>query len=302
LNNLESRTQHTASRSIPRSRSAAKLLPLLVLILLPSVRFTFAQTKVTSTATSGSDVSFSDTRDGLRQFLLECIQEAKANDSKLNADILSTEIPDYAKWFPATWPEPGPSWVEPYGKDLRKNEAHLRRLFTYLSHQDGELVVRKVNDEPQGGKGMEWGMLQGMAQPVDIFYASWKSDPGPPLDERDTPIGYFFYVNNGFRWDSTVRFGLKLVHRVAPVYPYQDDGKHPHGTVMFRFVVAGDGSVEGNTIQPMTLPGTVADAKLIKAASDALKHWRYLPPNLYGESESLQYARIEVAPAAQANP
>jgi hypothetical protein len=254
---------------------------------------------------AASDSSFPDTREGLRQFLGECILSAKSNDKKkLDSELRGTEIPDYANWLPATWPGPGPSWVEPYGRDLSKNEAQFRRLLVYLARQEGELIIRKVNDEPQGGKGMEWGMLQSMARPVDIFYASWKREPGPPVDERDLPIGYFFYVNGGFRWDSMTHFSsTSLVHRVDPVYPYEVDGKHPAGTVILRFTVARDGTVKAGTIQAMPGPKFATDPKLIKAASDALKQWIYRPPSLYGNSEeTVSFARIVVAPSAPANP
>lgn len=269
-----------------------------LLMLLPSMQSLSAQGQVASNATATADLSFPDTKDGLQQFLLLSLQDAKVHDQRFDADIRRTEIPNYAKWFPATWPGPGPSWVEPYGKELSENEAQFGRLLTYLSRQDGQVVIRKVNDDPQGGKVMEWGMLQSMAMPVDVFYASWKTEPGPPDDRRDWPIGYFFYVDGGFRWDSTIHFGARLVHRVDPIYPYDNDGKHTSGPVMFRFKITCDGSVESETIQPVVMAGTVADAKLIKAASDALKQYRYAPPCLYFESgEAVSYARIMVAPS-----
>jgi hypothetical protein len=47
---------------------------------------------------------------------------------------------------------------------------------------------------------MEWGMLHNSRTPLDMYYASWKSAPGAP----DEWIGYFFYVDGMFRWDSTL--------------------------------------------------------------------------------------------------
>jgi hypothetical protein len=267
------------------------------------VRCASAQDSVTSAPSAASDRSFPDTQEGLRQFLGVCILDARSNNKKkLDSEIVSTEIPDYANWLITTWPGPGPSWVEPYGKELSKNEAYLRKLLLYLSRQDGELVVRKVNDEPQGGKGMEWGMLQSMARPIDVYYASWKSEPGPADDQRDSPIGYFYYVNGGFRWDSLVHLNNTiLVHRVDPVYPYPTDGKHPAGAVILRFRIARDGTVDTRSIEAMQGPRNATDPMLIKAAVNALTQWRYHMRGLYEESY-VNFARVIVAPPAQTNP
>ncbi len=270
-------------------------------VALPSI----AQNS-TGLAPSATAVNpYPDTKEGLRQLLLDFISDAKSNNSaRLNNEIKSTEIPDYANWLPKIWSGPGPSWVEPYGNNLRKNEVQFHKLLNYLARQDGGLVVRKVNDEPQSGKGMEWGLLQSMTQPVDIYYASWKREPGPVNDQRDIAVGYFYFVDGSFRWNSLVHLaGTRLVHRVDPVYPYPSDGQHPSGTVFLQFVIARDGSVKAKTIRTMPVAQASKDAKLIKAASDALQQWQYLPLDLYNDSDKVvSSARIVVAPLAPVNP
>jgi hypothetical protein len=287
----------------PRSRSQHVVLLIFYFVLFPCVERASAQDSVAPTALASSNGSFPDTAEGLRQFLSGCIVDAKSNNKKkLDLEIAGTEIPDYAKWLVATWPGQGPSWVEPYGKNLSDGHTRLRKLLVYLAHEDGELVIRKVNDEPQGGKGMEWGMLQSMAQPVDIFYASWKNEPGPAVDGRDMPIGYFFYVNGGFRWDSLVTFPTTaLVSRVDAVYPYPADGKHPTGAVILRFRIARNGSVQSNSIEAVQNSQSTTDGRLIKAAANALTQWKYRLRGAYDENE-VSYARIVVAPPSQSNP
>jgi hypothetical protein len=161
----------------------------------------------TSAPSLNASVQYPNTRDGLYQFLTNCIAAAKSgNQSQVDADVKSMEIPDYANWFRETWPGPGESWIGPYGKTLQGNESSMKNLLTYLAHQDGTFIVRKVNDSPEPGKGMEWGMLHAAARPVDLYYAGWKHDTEHPVHGRDVPIGYFYFINGGFRWDSLVRF------------------------------------------------------------------------------------------------
>jgi protein TonB len=70
--------------------------------------------------------------------------------------------------------------------------------------------------------------------------------------------------------------GTKLVHRVTPKYPKEAMKKHIRGTVRMEILVDRDGRV----IETNVLSG---DALLARAATQALRKWRYRPILLNGK-------------------
>jgi len=155
-----------------------------------------------SSAETTASVKYPNTPDGLRSFLSELLAAAKGGHrEQVNAMIVQTEIPDYRNWYCSLFvPGSALSWANPYGKDLDQNEQAFEEFWQNLAKDDGEILVRKLVDKPGGRRDMEWGMLHNSRTPLDIYHASWKSAKGAP----DEWIGYFFYVDGMFRWDSIV--------------------------------------------------------------------------------------------------
>jgi TonB family protein len=244
--------------------------------------------------------SYPNTEDGFRQFLSDCIATTKTGNQVLfNSAVEATDIPDYEQWFLKTYPGPGESWIEPYAKGLNNNHILMKNLLTYIAQHEGELVVRKVKENPQGDKGMEWGMLHAAALPVDIYNARWKQLNESPTEKHDLFIGYFYYINGGFRWDSNIREVSGPKFRVDPIYPYPSDGKHPSGKVLLKFRIQKDGSVSKSDISVLQTNGLLTDSKLAKAAKKAVEQWRYWPPNLFDVSNDVnKIAIISVEPPA----
>jgi TonB family protein len=149
--------------------------------------------------------SYADTKDGLQIFLNELFSTIRSNDHKqVSALIKGTEIPNDRQWFLSMFDqEKAESWIEPYEKELPHREREFQQLIEGLAKTDGELVLRKVNDDPEPGKGMEWGMLHSAKAPLDIYYAAWKTEA--THDDRPVTIGYFYFIDGKFRWDSLVR-------------------------------------------------------------------------------------------------
>lgn len=145
--------------------------------------------------------------DGLRRMLDDAISAVNdGNGEKLAALVKEMEIPNYEEWFTKTFgPEKGESWAGPYGDELDENEQAMQELLKRIGIAKGEVMTRKVNDAPESGRGLEWGMLQALKQPTDVFFAAWKETQGPQKSGLH-PIGYFFYISGGFRWDSTISF------------------------------------------------------------------------------------------------
>ena len=189
-----------------RVRRCTFILAFASLVLAPSTR---SQDMVEASPQAVTQAAYPDTADGLRHLLQDVLAAAKSGDKqKVAAFVEDMEIPNYQAWFYKTYPDGAESWIGPYGANLEKNERSMQQLFAKLAQEnEGELFTRSVNEFPEPGKGLEWGMLQAQKQPVDIYFASWKK-PDAAKDSRGEPIGYFMFIDGKFRWDSLVTFGF----------------------------------------------------------------------------------------------
>ena len=186
----------------------------------------------TSPPTQAADSTYLNTQEGLQKLLHEVLAVAKSGDGqKVKTFLKEMEIPNCEAWLHKMYEsDKADSWMGLCdAKTLASNEKSMQELFAGLAKEEGEISTRKVNDNPQAGKGMEWGMLQAIRQPLDIYFASWKLCNGPK-DSKSEPIGYFMFIDGGFRWDSGIRFlkpkistaklvPAKLLKKVDPAYP-----------------------------------------------------------------------------------
>jgi hypothetical protein len=173
---------------------------------------TAAQEPATSHPVSVAEASkYPDTRAGLQQFLNDIRETAGGNDSKkLMVLLKGTEIPNCDAWLHTMYEsDKADSWMSLCdAKTLSANEQSLVTRLTGLAKADGEFVVRRVNDDPEPGRGLEWGWLQAIRQPLDIYFAGWK----PATSPTNEAIGYFMFVEGGFRWESTMQaLPLKMI-------------------------------------------------------------------------------------------
>jgi TonB family protein len=267
------------------------------------------------TQAAGS-AQYPNTPDGLQEFLSDLRAVAKSGDqAKVDSMIKQTEIPEYRNWFCSVYiPGSGLSWANPYGNNLAQNEMSFKALWEGLARDDGEIQVRKLIDKPGGDRGMEWGMLHNSRTPLDMYYASWKSAKGAP-GER---IGYFFYIDGVFRWDSLVSFmkispapkkDTPLAPSSVPMstqIPVQQESQPPtpvrvsqglsQSMVVSRIYPmypkdSKDKGVQGPVKMRAIInqAGEVAKLELIDgdpllapAAMDAIRQWKYRPYVLNG--------------------
>ena len=222
---------------------------------------------------------------GLQQLLEEMLVTAKQNDyAKLQSLIRETEIPNYVKWFTATFgQEKGESWAGPYGKMLQKDQKDFQDLLIRLSQMEGEFSIQKLDTVKR------YDTLTG---PLDEYIADWKKS-GAPKGEEVQHIAEFFFIEQKFRWNSTAQFFPfqnakrgsfvpgKLVKRVPPEYPEEARQKSIQGTVILNVILRKDGSV---TVQNVA----DGDPVLSPAAIEAVRQWRYEPSLLNGQPIELQ--------------
>lgn len=142
-----------------------------------------SQTQVTGLA------QYSNTPDGLQEFLSELRAAAKSGDqAKVDSLTKQTEIPEYRNWFCGVYvPGSGLSWAIPCGNNLAQSEQAFKALWDKLAQDDGEIRVQRRVIHTRTS--------------LDLYQADWKSKTGA-LDEW---IGMFYYVDGMFRWNSTVR-------------------------------------------------------------------------------------------------
>ena len=274
----------------------------LILLLLGFDRnFSFAQNLADAARDHGNSLqSQANTKEGLKQLLLDLRDEAKLCDTEILAALVAKfEIPNCGVWLHRMYDsDKADSWMGQCDPEkLRESEKSMRELLIQLSAQEGDFFVRKVNDEAEPGRGMEWGWLQAIHYPLDIYFVSWK----PPLDPRDIngdPIGYFMYIDGGFRWESGIvvvkpskiskaSFSLPvLIKKVDPVYPADAASHHVTGKVRLTFLVGKDGAVYN--IVAHSGEGYSDDPSLTKAAMEAVSKWKYKPATLKGETISME--------------
>lgn len=121
-----------------------------------------------------------------------------------------------------------------------------------------------------------------------------------PKESEADPIGYFMFIDGGFRWESgiqsfkpsqTKRANIvmpKLTKKVDPVYPPEAAANHISGTVRVYFVIGTDGVVHINP-HVAKEEGFSDDPDLVKAAEDAVRQWRYLPLTVDGKPLPLDF-------------
>src|SRR5579872_2541074 len=210
-----------------------------------------------SAPTTAATEPYANAAEGLKQFLSDMREAGRdGNEGKLAALVKSTEIPNCDAWLHKMYDlDKSDSWMGLCDAEvLASKEKSMRELFNRLAHEDGRILTRKVNDNPQPGKGLEWGWLQAIKQPLDIYWASWLQS-SEPKNQRADPIGYFMFIDGGFRWESGIQSSMasqakkarvippQLTKRVEPVYPAEAIANHISGAVRVWFVLGADGAV-----------------------------------------------------------
>jgi TonB family protein len=250
---------------------------------------------------------YTDTTAEFQRFLQDILDATKNGDKQRVATLLkSTEIPDCDAWLHRMYKsDSADSWMglcDP--KILSTKEKELKEQFSEFAKEGGEFSIRKVNDNPYGGEGgLESGMVRGGKEPLEVYFASWKA-PNQPKEDRGDSIGYFYYLEGGFRWDSGIIafpkikishakiVPAKLIKKVDPVYPPDAAAQGITGTVRVYYVIGGDGAVYN--AHALSGEGLSEDPALRKAAEDAVLQWRYQPATMDGKPIGTNAVTVDI--------
>src|SRR5947207_12195573 len=223
---------------------------------------------------------YTDTTADFQRFLQDILDAIKKGDKQQVESLLkSTEVPHCDAWLHQMYKsDSADSWMSLCdSKTLRSQEKSKKELFARFAKEGREYSNRKVNDNPQGGEGgLESGMVHGGKEPLEVYFASWKS-PNQSKEAKGEPIGYFYFLDGGFRWDSLISFPkikisnakivpAKLIKKVEPVYPAYVAAQHIFGTVRVYYVIGGDGAVYN--AHALSGEGLSEDPSLRKARSE----------------------------------
>jgi TonB family protein len=250
--------------------------------------------------------SYTDTTADFQRFLQDILDAAKKGDQQKVATLLKrTEVPDCDRWLHSMYKsDSADSWMSLCdARTLHAQEESMAELFAGFAKVGGEFSVRKVNDNPQGGSGgLESGMVHGGREPLEVYFAAWKT-PNQSKDAKGEPIGYFYYLDGGFRWDSLVSFPkfkistakivpAQLIKKVEPVYPAEAAAQRISGTVRVYYVIGGDGVVYN--AHALSGEGLSEDPSLRKAAEDAVLQWRYQPATMDGKPIETNAVTVDI--------
>jgi TonB-like protein len=287
-------------------RCFGRIFPLLVVSSLATGPIHAQESASSSPAQTTVTATYPNTKEGLQQLLQDMRAAAKGgNQAKLAAFLKDMEIPDCDAWLHKMYEsDKADSWMSLCdAKTLASNKKSMQQRFAQFGAEDGQILVRKVNDEPQPGKGMEWGWLQAIKAPLDIYFADWKRGT-EPKDAKGEPIGYFMFIDGGFRWESSIQFikpritsakfvPTKLIKKVNPIYPPAAASQHPSGIVRVYYVIGADGAVYN--VHAISGEGLSEDLSLRKAAEEAVIQWRYQPATMDGKPILTNAVTVDIA-------
>jgi TonB family protein len=278
------------------SYRVATLIVLLALFLPTNALYLHAQ----------ANSPYTDTMADFQRFLQDILDATKNGDKQRVVSLLkSTEIPNCDAWLHHMYKsDSADSWMslcDP--KTLSSQEKSMEERFAEFAKEAGEFSTRKVNDKPQGGEGgLESGMVHAGKKPLEVYFASWKS-PNQSKDAKGEPIGYFYFLDGGFRWDSLISFPKtkisnakivreKLIKKVEPVYPPDAAAQHISGTVRVYYVIGADGVVYN--AHALSGEGLSEDPSLRKAAEDAVLQWRFQPATMDGKPIGMNAVTVDL--------
>jgi TonB family protein len=282
----------------------------LLLLLSPSLLAQEPQSEKTESGkhepaplpTAGTTSPYTDTTADFQRFLKDILDATKKDDQQRVVSLLkSTEIPNCDSWLHQMYKsDSADSWMSLCdSKTLRSREKSMEELFAGFAREGGEFSTRRVNDDPQGS---ESGMVYGGNRSLEVYFASWRF-PNESKEARGEPIGYFYFLDGGFRWDSLISFSkvktstakivpARLIKKVEPVYPADAAAQHISGIVRVYYVIGGDGVVYNAHV--LSGEGLSEDPSLRKAAEDAVLQWRYEPATMDGKPMETNAVTVDI--------
>jgi len=152
----------------------------------------------TSSAKIESLTPYPDSAQGLKHQLKDMLDLARKRKSgQLEAMIEDFEIPDAKRWYSENFGPPGLETADQYQKNLKMSEQQLEDQMIEFAREDGYFSVRRQDVKK---------VYPDVSTTPEVFLASWEHVVQYGEAPSETPIGYFFFIDGKFRWDSTIKW------------------------------------------------------------------------------------------------
>ncbi len=126
-----------------------------------------------------------------------CSMARKRRSDQLQATIADFEIPNAKSWYVTNFGPAGLETAALYGKNLKRSEQQFESQMIEFAHEDGYFSVKKQDAKIA---------YPGLVTTPEVFLAAWEHILMYGEDPVETPVGYFFFVDGEFRWDSTIQW------------------------------------------------------------------------------------------------
>jgi TonB family protein len=234
--------------------------------------------------------TYPDSPKGLQDFLEDLFVAIKSNDKpKIDSLWQGAMLPQHAIWFSRVFGDKDGAMLETtYAKQLANSASGPGKMYTFVGGLDTiKLVVlplaqAAVNRPDSWAKAIHLSMRQ----PIPAY----RAEAIGPASAASYMLGYFFYVEGGFRWVDESVFGalsaakistrlpyissleaqMLLLQSAPPVTPPLVRKTGISNTVMLEVIIDVLGQVRSASI----LSG---DLVLGNAARAAVLGWRYRP-------------------------
>ena len=141
---------------------------------------------------------YPDSAQGLKLQLKDMLDLARKRESgQLEAMITGFEIPDAKRWYLENFGPSGLETADQYQKNLKTSEQRLEDQMMEFAREDGYFSVKRQDSK---------GAYSDLVTNPEVFLATWENILQYGEDPSGTPIGYFFFINGKFRWDSTIKW------------------------------------------------------------------------------------------------
>jgi TonB family protein len=224
---------------------------------------------------------------------------ATQEGEKLSTELEALRIPEYQKWFLATFgPEEGAKLAAIYSETLQKTENRVMEYFVRDAARGGQITADlasggSVPQKTEFQQHFDNAIRRVLKQPALFYRVEYRSNPDSPSPIL-YPLGYVTLVSGAYCLlggnvlralpempAPRLRIGgnvlaARAISKVQPVYPTEARRQHISGTVRMHAIIAKDGSIKN-------LEVLAGHPSLVDAALDAVRQWRYQPTLLEGE-------------------
>ena len=234
--------------------------------------------------------AYADSPKGLQDFLEALFAVIKANDKpKIDSLWQGTMMPEHAAWFARVFGDKeGAALEASYARQLASAAPGPGKTYTFVAGLDNAKFVVLPLAQAAVNRPQSWAkiILLSMNTPIPVY----RAEAIGPAGTASYMLGYFFYVEGGFRWvDESVFSALSnakistklsyisateaqmlLLQSAPPVTPPLVRKEGISNTVTLDVIIDVLGQVKSASI----LSG---DLVLGNAARAAVLGWRYRP-------------------------